>query len=209
LASDLSVVNAARVSFGIQKSKLEPQDEYLILYLMRNRHGTPFEHNHFRFRVKVPIFVAREHYRHRAGHSYNELSGRYKELPSEFFMPERMRSQKGKPGAYTFEDLPYDRTHERLRDEIGRAYRTSWEVYQELLLSGVAKEQARMVLPVGIFTEYIWSCNARSLMHFLSLRGSPDAMKEIQLVAEQAEATLADKMPATWAAWNGCGRIAP
>lgn len=205
-ADDLTVVNGARVSLDVQHSEMEEGDDKLIAFLMREKHGSPFEHGYFRFRVHAPIFVAREHMRHRAGHSYNEVSGRYSELKPEFYVPEQWRTQVGKPGAYTFEQHPrgWD-----LSLSLQYAYEQSWKMYQHLLEQGVAREQARMVLPVGLFTTYIWSCNPRSLMHFLSLRNAPPAMAEIRTVAEQAERVLADRMPVTYAAYVASGRVAP
>ncbi len=106
-ADDLSVVNSARVSFGKHKQELETEDTKLINFLMREQHGTPFEHNFFRFHVKAPIFVAREWFRHRIGWSYNEYSGRYSVINNEYYTPadEDMRTQVGKPGNYTFEQM--------------------------------------------------------------------------------------------------------
>src|SRR5579872_2797490 len=105
LASDLAVVNGARVSFNQSSQSLGERDEGLIRYLMRDRHGSPFEHGYFRFIVKAPLFVVREHQRHRAGHSYNEWSGRYSKMEAEFYVPDNVRTQVGKPGAYTFEPV--------------------------------------------------------------------------------------------------------
>src|SRR6476469_7641682 len=106
MADDLSVANAARVSFARRKEELDESDEGLIRFLMRDRHGTPFEHNAFRFHVRCPIFVAREWFRHRVG-SFNEFSMRYARATDEFYVPaaEDVRSQVGKPGAYTFEPV--------------------------------------------------------------------------------------------------------
>ena len=114
LASDLAVVNGARVSFNDETQEMTERDEGLIRFLMRERHGSPFEHGYFRFLVKAPIFVVREHHRHRAGHSYNEWSGRYSKLEAEFYVPEFVRTQVGKPGAYTFEAVD-DATRETAR----------------------------------------------------------------------------------------------
>src|SRR5215210_4348781 len=103
LASDLAVVNGARVSFNQASDEMTERDAGLIRFLMRERHGSPFEHGYFRFVVKAPLFVVREHHRHRSGHSYNEWSGRYSKLEADFYVPDYVRTQVGKPGAYTFE----------------------------------------------------------------------------------------------------------
>src|SRR5438045_6625791 len=117
LATDLAVVNGARVSFNQESDELTDRDAGLIRFLMRERHGSPFEHGYFRFVVKAPLFVVREHHRHRAGHSYNEWSGRYSKLEPEFYVPDFVRTQVGKPGAYTFEAVD-DEVRELTRREL-------------------------------------------------------------------------------------------
>lgn len=207
LATDLAVVNAARVSFNQESDEMGDREVGLIGYLMKNGHGSPFEHGYFRFKVDVPIFVAREWFRHRTGHSYNEWSGRYSEIATDFFIPEEFRQQTGKPGAYKFE--PHPGAHGAARNILEEVYSTAEEAYRELLSLGVAKEQARMVLPVSVYTHFIWSCNPRSLMHFLMLRTSEHAMKEIRDCALQAEEIFAKTMPVTYSAWVAAGRISP
>lgn len=197
-AHDLDVVNAARVSFGKRVGEVGESDKGLIKFLLKNGHGTPFEHGYFQFHVEAPIFVLREWQRHRIGHSYNEMSGRYVELGLKFYTPRRFRKQLGKPGAYTFEEFP-DLGSKRLLVE---AYDSAWETYQKLLAAGVAKEQARAVLPLGIYSQMYWSCNPRSLMHFLDLRTHPQAMREIRDLAEQAAVIFSEQMPVTAAAWH-------
>src|SRR5881396_795649 len=117
LASDLAVVNGARVSFNQESQALSERDAGLIRFLMRDGHGSPFEHGYFRFIVKAPLFVVREHHRHRAGHSYNEWSGRYSKMEPEFYVPDYVRTQVGKPGAYSYEPVD-DSTRELARHEI-------------------------------------------------------------------------------------------
>src|SRR5947207_7225295 len=123
MASDLSVVNGARVSFARHKAEMDASDEGLIRFLMRDRHGSPFEHNAFRFHIRCPIFVAREWFRHRVG-SFNEFSMRYAKATEDFYVPEPedVRTQVGKPGAYTFETVDPD-----LAEETRAALR---EVYE-------------------------------------------------------------------------------
>jgi thymidylate synthase (FAD) len=209
LADDLSVVNAARVSFGARREAMDDRDAGLVRFLMRERHGTPFEHNFFRFHIKAPLFVTREWQRHRIG-SFNERSGRYSELPDEFYVPaaSAVRTQVGKPGAYTFERLPDD-TAEEVRSGIESSYAESYGRYREMLDAGVAKEVARSVLPVGLYTEFYWSVNARSLMNFLSLRNAAAAQHEIRVYAEAAEHHFARAMPVTHASFVDQGRTAP
>ena len=126
MADDLSVVNAARVSFARRKDVMDESDEGLVRFLMRDRHGTPFEHNAFRFHIRCPIFVAREWFRHRIG-SFNEFSMRYAKATDDFYVPEveDVRSQVGKPGAYSFEPVDAElaeRTREELRAVYDAAY---------------------------------------------------------------------------------------
>jgi thymidylate synthase (FAD) len=209
MADDLSVVNAARVSFGVRRDEMDERDAGLVRFLMRERHGTPFEHNSMRFHVRCPIFVAREWFRHRVG-SFNELSGRYTQLDDSFYVPaaEDVRTQTGKPGAYTFESVDAElaeRTRERMRD----AYRSAYGAYEAMLADGVAKEMARAVLPVGIYTEFFWTVNARSVMNFLSLRNAETAQREIRRYAEAVEELFATCMPVTHAAFVGQDRVAP
>lgn len=194
LASDLAVVNAARVSFAKHHDEMEDSDRGLIGYLLRNGHGTPFEHGYFQFHVEAPIFVLREWQRHRIGHSYNEVSGRYVELEKHFYWPTTWRQQIGKSGDYNFQYTSDDRA----LAELNEAYEHSWGNYQALLRMGVAKEQARAVLPLGIYSQMYWSCNPRSLMHFCELRGAADAQQEIRDLARQAECALAEHMPITF-----------
>ena len=208
LASDLAVVNGARVSFNQASQTLSERDEGLIRFLMRDRHGSPFEHGYFRFIVKAPLFVVREHHRHRAGHSYNEWSGRYSKMKAEFYVPDYVRTQTGKPGAYTFEPVEPS-TREAAREEIERQSLEAFASYERMLELGVAKEVARSVLPLNMYTTYFWSCNPRSLMHFCSLRNSEAAQFEIREFAQAAESFLAREMPVTHAAFVANNRVAP
>ena len=209
LADDLSVVNAARVSFARRREVMDEADVGLVKFLLRERHGTPFEHNAFRFHVRCPIFVAREWFRHRIG-SYNEFSMRYAEAKDDFYVPaaEDVRTQVGKPGAYTFESVPMDLA-EKTRGTIEESYRASYAAYEAMLADGVAKEVARSVLPVGIMTEFFWTLNARSLMNFLSLRNQEHAQREIRRYAEAVEALFETRMPVTHRHFVEHGRRAP
>lgn len=209
MADDLSVVNSARVSFGKQVKEMGDADKGLINFLMRERHGTPFEHNSFRFHVQCPIFVAREWFRHRIG-SFNEFSGRYAEFDPVGYLPsvEEMRTQVGKPGSYTFEPIDTD-TAKTAQNYIHDAYTESFATYEKLLEAGIAKEIARIVLPVGVMTEFYWTVNARSLMNFISLRNAQSAQYEIRILALGVEQFFAAKMPITYDAFIHNGRVAP
>src|SRR6188508_2763136 len=151
MASDLSVVNGARVSFARRREEMDDADAGLIRFLMRDRHGTPFEHNSFRFHIRCPIFVAREWMRHRVG-SFNEFSMRYAKATDDFYVPELedVRSQVGKPGAYSFEPVDPELA-ERTREELREVYEHAFETYERLVEAGVARELARSVIPVGAY----------------------------------------------------------
>jgi thymidylate synthase (FAD) len=209
MADDLSVVNGARVSFARHKTEMDDSDAGLIRFLMRERHGTPFEHNSFRFHIRAPIFVAREWFRHRVG-SFNEFSMRYAKATDDFYVPEPddVRSQVGKPGAYSFEPVE-PVVAETTREEMRAVYEAAFSAYERLVELGVARELARSVLPVGAYTEFYWTVNARALMNFLSLRNSETAQREIRRYAEACEQFLAERMPVTYAAFVANDRAAP
>lgn len=220
-ASDADVVFAARVSTAGEQS-LDDVDadaersRGLINYLMRERHGSPFEHNSLTFFVQAPIFVWREHMRHRIA-SYNEESGRYRELQPVFYVPSRERAvvQVGKTGAYEF--LPGDEAQYALIEQEMRATCIeAYAAYQRMLGAGIAREVARMVLPVSIYSSAYVTMNARSLMNFLSLRRKAEGshfpsypQREIEMVAERYEEEWARLMPLTHAAFVANGRVAP
>jgi thymidylate synthase (FAD) len=209
MADDLSVVNGARVSFARHKTEMDDSDAGLIRFLMRERHGTPFEHNSFRFHIRAPIFVAREWFRHRIG-SFNEFSMRYAKATEDFYIPEPddVRSQVGKPGAYSFEPVEAG-VAETTREEMRAVYEAAFSTYERLVELGVARELARSVLPVGAYTEFYWTVNARALMNFLSLRNSESAQREIRRYAEACERFLEERMPVTYAAFVANDRTAP
>jgi len=209
MADDLSVVNAARVSFARHKDAMDASDEGLIRFLLRERHGTPFEHNSFRFHIRCPIFVAREWFRHRIG-SFNEFSMRYAKATDDFYVPapEDVRSQVGKPGAYTFETVDPELA-ESTRETLESVYRTAYAAYEELVEAGIAREIARCVLPVGAYTEFFWTVNARALMNFVSLRAAETAQREIRYYADAVESFLAEKIPVTYEAFVANDRTSP
>ncbi len=209
MADDLSVVNAARVSFAQSSTELDDKAKGLINFLMREKHGTPFEHNAFRFHIKCPIFVAREWFRHRIG-SFNEFSARYSVMKDEFFVPKKddVRSQSGKPGAYFFVPMNGD-VSESVVNAIRSANEYSYATYSHLIDVGVAKELARVVLPMGMYTEFYWTVNARALMNFISLRTAETAQLDIQRYANEVRAIFSEKMPATFKAWIENGSVCP
>ncbi|MDQ4149760.1 MAG: FAD-dependent thymidylate synthase [Actinomycetota bacterium] len=208
-ATDLSVVNGARVSFLQMKEQMDERDEKLIRFLMREKHASPFEHNMFRFHIRCPIAVAREWMRHRWS-SFNEHSLRYSEAIDSFYIPEQaqIRSQVGKPGAYRFEPVDGE-TAAKVQDLMRDHYKQAWNLYKSMLELGVAKELARFILPVGLYTEFYWTVNARALMNFISLRNAETAMWEIAQYGAAVERFFAELMPATHRAFVDFGRVAP
>lgn len=207
---DESVVRAARVSNGIIDEEYPPERNVkLIQYLMNHRHGTPFEHNMFTFYIKCPIFIAREWQRHRIG-SYNEISGRYVEFKPEFYLPKEWRvpATSNKQGSKIPEDKSID-WHTMRTFDAAIAYEKAYTAYDGMLKMGVAKEMARMVLPVSLYTQFYWTVNARSLMNFLNLRTAQDAQYEIRQYAMIIETIFKEEMPVTWEAWNKNNRQAP
>ena len=226
-ASDSDVLFAARVSTQGEQtlesaaahtdaSEDEKRSKGLINYLMRDRHGSPFEHNSMTFYVQAPIFVFREFQRHRIA-SYNEESGRYKELSPVFYVPgpERNLIQVGKTGAYEF--LPGSAEQIALVEQESRtSSKQAYESYQRMLEAGVAREVARIVLPLNIYSSMYVTMNSRALMNFLSLRTSREGthfpsfpQREIEMCAEKMEDFWAELMPYTYEAFNKNGRVAP
>lgn len=215
--NDALITKAARVSVLGRESVSSEASEGLLNFLMKNRHGSPFEHGSVTMLVEGPIFVFREFHRHRMGWSYNETSGRYKELEPVFYMPDddRKMIQVGKPGAYTFEHGTTAQYFRQLQRQQA-AYQAAWDAYEEALEDGVAKEVARAVLPVGIYSSMYATANPRSIMHFLSLRTEKEEATfvsrpqyEIQLVADEIEKIFASHWPITYSVWNKNGRVAP
>ncbi|MEY3279388.1 MAG: hypothetical protein RIR63_580 [Actinomycetota bacterium] len=220
-ASDADVIWAARVSTAGEQSLDEIGEDParsagLINYLARERHGSPFEHTSMTFFISAPIFVFREFMRHRIA-SYNEESGRYRELSPVFYVPDADRKliQIGKAGAYTF----VDGTKEQLEiteAAMKEAYTLAYKQYQVMLDAGIAREVARAVLPVGLYSSMYVTMNARALMNFLSLRTAREGshfpsypQREIEMVAEKMEVEFARLMPLTHAAFEKSGRVTP
>lgn len=220
-ARDEDVLFAARVSTKGEQSLEDVEGDAerskgLINYLMRSRHGSPFEHNSMTFYVQAPIFVFREMMRHRIA-SYNEESGRYRELRPLFYVPgpDRQLVQVGKPGHYNFEPGS-DEQHKLVEEETRAVCAEAYASYQRMLEAGIAREVARIVLPLTIYSSMYTTVNARSLMNFLSLRTKREdsafpsyPQREIELVAEQMEAEWAKLMPISHAAFEKNGRVCP
>jgi thymidylate synthase (FAD) len=214
-ATDGAVVQGARVSTQ-GADATDEESAGLINFLMRDRHGSPFEHAWFKFRVTAPIFVWREHMRHRIA-SYNEQSGRYMKLEPHFYVPplDRPLVQQGKPGAYTFVAGTAAQA-EATRGSLVRSSIFGYMEYERLLEKGVAREVAREALTLNTMSTAIVSMNARALMNFISLRTKSEDAKvpsfpqyEIEEVGKGYEGAFKKLMPLTHAAFVKNGRVAP
>lgn len=217
MGDDEMICRAARVS-TLGADSLETSESVgLINFLMKNRHGTPFEHGSMTFRISAPIFVWREFHRHRIGFSYNEESGRYKQLDPVFYVPgpERPLIQVGKAGEYTYEPgTPEDTV--MVVQTLAEVYNHAYRNYESLLHSGVAREVSRMCLPVAIYSTCYVTCNPRSLMAFLSLRTKYDTSTfksfpqwEIEQVAHAMASLFEVCFPITYRAFRNHGSVSP
>lgn len=199
MGDDLSAAQAARVSYGKGISSDPQRDKKLIFYLMKHGHETPFEHIVFKFHVKAPLFVARQWFRHRIA-SYNEISGRYTRLSHEWYIPERIRvpdtiNRQGSVFTENKED------EKEIINLIKESMENSYLVYKGLLEKGVAKELARIVLPLSMYTQWYWTVNARSLMNFLNLRADSHAQWEIRQYAIKIADIFKELCPWTYEAF--------
>jgi len=195
--SDIDIVNAARVSYGKQVDKITNRDSKLIRYLVQHQHTSPFEHNQLSFRVKCPMFVARQWMRHRMN-SYNEISYRYVKAPLEFYIPPKWRYQdpknrQGSVGQFT---------DAKLADLYKETIYTSVKSYEHLLEKGVCRELARGLLPICTYTEYIYTCNLHALAHFLKLRLHAGAQYEIRQFATGLFELAKPHFPIALKAWE-------
>lgn len=210
VGDDLSIANSARVSFAKRHETPDDSDAGLVRYLVRCRHGSPFEHNSMTFVVKAPIFVFREWHRHRIA-SINEMSARYTPMWDEWYVPEaeQIRVQHGKPGDYYFEPLDDPQMASNWVRTIDMAQESAYRTYEQMVAAGVAKEVARTVLPVGMYSEMYWTVNLRALMNFLSLRNHKHAQYEIAEYARAIETIATELFPVAMEAFVENGRQAP
>ena len=195
--SDLDIANAARVSYGKISTALSDRDQKLIDFLMEHEHTSPFEHNQLSFRIKAPIFVARQWMRHRMN-SYNEISYRYVEAKTEFYIPSAFRHQDTVNKQGSIGSFMNDHTIALYKKSLEDSYIS----YKTLLDLGVCREQARTLLPVATYTEFIFTCNMHSLMHFMRLRLSSGAQWEIRMYAKALLTLSVAHFPITLQAWR-------
>lgn len=216
MGNDHRIAEAAWVSYGKQEQD-KPIDG-VINYMMEHRHGSPFEHVVFTFYVKAPIFVAREWFRHRIG-SFNEISGRYVTLEPEFYIPKyfRVKEKTNKQGSILptnewLEEHEYESSEDFdlvAKATLTNAYEIAYDFYKDLQEEGVANELARSVIPVGMYTQWYWTVNLRSLFNFIGLRNAPNAQFEIQEYARAIEDILKERVPVAYQAFVDNERIAP
>ncbi len=194
--SDLTIVNAARVSLGKWKDAIDAEDERLIRYLARNKHDSPFRHCSLTMRLRMPIFVERQFTKHRIGVEINSISGRYVQFDGTCFTPDvwRKGSESIKQGSLAESVEDADAVQQRYAEYINQSQAT----YEYLLACGVCKEQARMVLPLSLMTEMICTMSLQALFHFYNLRTSPHAQREIQWFAHQIGALAELYFPVSW-----------
>ncbi len=183
MGSDVEIVNGARVSFGKRREELDDKDKVLIQYLADERHTSPFEHVAFTFHIKCPLFVTRQWHRHRTW-SYNEISRRYTSMNLEFYVPNAYRQQaETNRQASTDELLAETKDGQNIHDMVEKHTQESFNFYESLIDQGVAREQARMVLPQNMYTEMYATVNLHNLIHFIELRIHAGAQWEIQQYA--------------------------
>ena len=192
MGTDLSVVNAARVSFAKESKEFSDKDEKLIKYLAKHNHWSPFGHASLQFRIKAPIFVARQLVKHQVGLVWNEVSRRYVDDEPEFYIPQewRLKADNKKQGS-SDETIPFS---------VASTYQWTKQTYENLLNAGVAPEMARMVLPQSMMTEWYWSGTLFAFARVCNLRCKPDAQVETQMVANQIDVLAKELFPNSWEA---------
>jgi len=203
MGSDLTIVNAARVSFGVEKKELDKKDKKLINYLINHNHTSTLEHNVITFRFTVPLFVRSQHHRHRTW-SYNEISRRYTDINIKFCEPSLFRTQhKSNRQASNIEELsnPVLSCGSDCNEMVNLHHHTSLDLYNRMIKAGVCREQARGVLPQNMYTEYYGTTSLHNALNFCRLRLHEGAQWEIQKVAEAMITIMKSLWPVTMNAW--------
>nr|AIA15908.1 Thymidylate synthase complementing protein [uncultured bacterium] len=219
LGSDLTVVNAARVSFGKRKTEMSPGDKKLIKYLADHQHWSPFRHVQLQFHCKVPEFVARQWYKHVVGiaytegsavdHAWNEISLRYVDASEfDFYVPEKFRKQSEDNKQASLDEWVDDPAG-TLKERYAGQCREAFRLYEEMIMAGVAKEQARAVIPLSVYTEFYWTASLQALVNFIKLRKHPGAQYEIRLYADAIEQLTKTIVPVSYEALLGMETHAP
>ena len=192
MGTDLSVVNAARVSFAKVSNELSDKDEKLIKYLAKHNHWSPFGHASLQFRIKAPIFVARQLVKHQVGLVWNEVSRRYVDDEPEFYIPSEWRLKA--------DDKKQGSSDETIEYNLGSTLEFIKTTYQNMLKSNIAPEMARMILPQNLYTEWYWSGSLMAFARVCNLRCKSDTQLETQHIADCIDWVLHQKFPVSWGA---------
>jgi len=199
MGSDLTVVNAARVSFKNKHRTFEQdKDEKLIKYLAKHRHWSPFAHCTMQFHIVAPVFVARQLVKHQVGLSWNEVSRRYVDTEVEFYVPKEWRAKADNVKQGSSDEEVDINPHKFVIDDYMRLMKSAKWTYEELLRKGVAPEQARMVLPQSMMTEWYWTGSLYAFARVCSLRSEKSAQKETQMVVSDIDKTAQQIFPVSW-----------
>jgi thymidylate synthase (FAD) len=212
VGSDKTVVNAARISFGVEKAELDERDKKLINYLVKHKHTSTLEHCFLTFKFVVPLFVRSQHHRHRTW-SYNEISRRYTDVDIQFYEPSSFRTQHKtnrqasnedmvNPNLSEYKNTPLPVSPHLASDAIKWHHQQSLDLFNKLLKNGVCREQARGVLPQNLYTQYIGSCSLLNALKFIGLRDHEGAQFEIQQVAKAMLELMEEHYPHTIAAYR-------
>ena len=209
MGSDLTVVNSARISFGGKSKRVTEKDGKLIKYLADHEHTSPFRHSFLSFRIKAPEMVMRQWYKHVIGcswtspefhnHGWNEISGRYKEMEPEFHIPKRFRKQSADNKQASEGEMPIQPSRickSAMTESVDLAFKT----YKMMLELGAPREQARLVLPLTLYTEVIWTSSLQALHNFVELRNHKHAQEEIKLYAQAISEICETQFPVSWEA---------
>jgi thymidylate synthase (FAD) len=204
LGDDTTIVNAARVSFGKTIKEIRNQDKVLLYYLASHKHTSPFRHAIIQFHIKAPEVVARQAFKHIIGSDYafkdtawNEISGRYVEYKVESYLPTRLRKQSKDNKQGSSGEVVED---PRLLEEFKEQVESCFALYQKMVDAGVAKEQARMILPLTFYTEWYWTASLQAVHHFVKLRQDVHAQAEIREYADIMASHAAQLYPSAWEA---------
>jgi len=205
MGEDITVVNSARVSFGVHKDTMDDKDKKLVNYLIKHRHTSTLEHNIATFRIKVPLFVRSQHHRHRTW-SYNEISRRYTDADMEFYTPESFRTQhsSNRQASNINEKInpqmaayPLGLESRLCNEAVEYHIQQSISLFEDMIKKGIAREQARMVLPQNLYTEYYATANLNNILKFISLRTHEGAQQEIQMLALKMQEIIKEIWPIT------------
>lgn len=184
--TDIDIVNAARVSFGVSSDTLTTKDLKLMTYLWSHQHTSPFRMVTLKFKIKAPIFVLRQWMKHQIGCTWNEISARYVAVGESFYHPKTWRKQHPTSKQSSYDQVD-DTISKQAMNRLDESYRVAYENYRWMLSQGICREQARIQLPVGMYSECIWKVDLQALFHFLSLRLDSHAQVEIQEFAKAVQ----------------------